>query len=259
METIAGHLYDFPKYYDLIFGSDWKAEYKFLIAVFERFAKRKVKRLFEPGCGTGRLLVKFGKDGYDVAGLDLNEKAVAFCNARFRRHGLKEAAYVGDMADFHLKKPADACFNMINTFRHLPTEAAAKQHFRCIADNLGKGGLYVLGLHLIPDTPQMCVEEKWSATRGSLTVNSRLWSIGIDLKQREERIGMTYDVYTPSKQFRIQDETMFRTYTAAQMQKLFDAAPELELVNTFDFRYDLDWPIEINGNTEDVVYVLRKR
>ena len=30
MDTIAGHLYDFPKYYDLAFGSDWKAEYRFL-------------------------------------------------------------------------------------------------------------------------------------------------------------------------------------------------------------------------------------
>uniref|UniRef100_A0A7C2PAG6 Class I SAM-dependent methyltransferase n=1 Tax=Schlesneria paludicola TaxID=360056 RepID=A0A7C2PAG6_9PLAN len=258
METIAGHLYDFPKYYDLIFGSDWKAEYKLLTAVFERYAGRKVKRLFEPGCGTGRLLVKFGKAGYDVSGLDLNEKAVAFCNARFRRHGLKDAAFVGDMADFHLKKPVDACFNMINTFRHVPTEAAAKSHFRCIADGLAPGGLYVLGLHLTPETPQKCVEEKWSATRGSLTVNSRLWSIGIDLKKREERIGMTYDVYTPSKQFRIQDETLFRTYTAKQMQKLFEAAPDLELVDTYDFRYDLEWPIEINGNTEDVVYILRK-
>ena len=36
METIQGHLYDFPKYYDLIFGSDWKAEYDFLLAAFAR-------------------------------------------------------------------------------------------------------------------------------------------------------------------------------------------------------------------------------
>ena len=84
-------------------------------------------------------------------------------------------------------------------------------------------------------------------------------SIGVDLKKREERIGMTYDVYTPSKQFRIQDETMFRTYTAKQMQKLFDATPDLELVEIFDFRYDLEWPVETNAGTEDVVYILRKK
>jgi SAM-dependent methyltransferase len=259
MDTIAGHLYDFPKYYDLIFGSDWKAEYKFLRACFEQRARRPVQRLFEPGCGTGRLLVKFAEDGYDVSGLDLNPKAVEFCNARFRRKGLAPAAFVGDMANFTLKRKVDACFNMINTFRHLPDEAAALRHFRCIADALNKGGLYLLGLHLTPKTLQRCTEETWAATRGNLSVVSQLWSIDIDLKKRVERIGMTYDVYTPSKQFRIEDETVFRTYTAVQMQKLFDATPQLELCEVYDFRYDLEWPVEITDDTEDVVYVLRKR
>jgi SAM-dependent methyltransferase len=259
MDTIAGHLYDFPKYYDLIFGSDWKAEYKFLRACFEQWARRPVQRLFEPGCGTGRLLVKFAEDGYDVSGLDLNTKAVDFCNARFERKGLQPAAFVGDMSNFRLKRKVDACFNMINTFRHLPNEQAALGHFRCIAECLNRGGIYALGLHLTPQTLQRCTEETWSATRGNLSVVSRLWSIGVDLKKRVERIGMTYDVYTPTKQFRIEDETAFRTYSAAQLQKLIDATPQLELVEKYDFRYDLEWPIEITRDTEDVVYVLRKR
>lgn len=259
METIAGHLYDFPKYYDLIFGSDWKAEYKFLLKVFEQWSRRPVKRIFEPGCGTGRLLVKFAEAGYTVSGLDLNPQAVAFCNARFARKGLSPAAFVGDMADFQLKRPVDACFNMINTFRHLPNEAAALAHFRCIAAALNKGGVYVLGLHLTPQTAQRCTEETWSATRGNLSVVSRLWSIGVDPKKRVERIGMTYDVYTPTRQFRIEDETVFRTYTAAQMQRLFDATPALKLVETYDFRYDSRWPIEIDSATEDVVYILQKQ
>lgn len=258
MDTIAGHLYDFPKYYDLIFGSDWRAEYKFLLACFEQWARRPVQRIFEPGCGTGRLMIKLAQAGYDISGLDLNPKAVAYCNQRLERHGFAATAFVGDMADFKLKRKVDACFNMINTFRHLPTEQAALNHLRCIADGLNKGGLYALGLHLIPQTMQQCTEESWSATKGQLSVVSRLWSIGADLKKREERIGMTYDVYTPLRQFRIQDETIFRTYTAKQMQALFDATPALKLVETYDFRYDIEWPIEITADTEDVVYVLQK-
>ncbi|HTN00873.1 class I SAM-dependent methyltransferase [Planctellipticum variicoloris] len=259
METIAGHLYDFPTYYDLIFGSDWKAEYKFLLACFERFSKRPVKRIFEPACGTGRLLVKLAEAGYEVAGNDLNEKAVAFCNKRFERKGLKPVAVVGDMADFKVKKKYDAAFNMINTFRHLPSEETAEAHLACVAEALAKGGVYLLGLHLTPVTVQQCTEECWSAGRGNLTVNSRLWSIGVDLQKREERIGMTYDVYTPTKQFRIEDETMFRTWTAEQMAHLLLREPRLELIEVYDFRYDIDAPVMINGDTEDVVYVLRKR
>lgn len=259
MDVIAGHLYDFPKYYDLIFGSDWKAEYKFLLECFDLWARRPVKRIFEPGCGTGRLMIKLAQAGYDISGLDLNPKAVDYCNRRLEKYGYKPSAFIGDMADFHLKKKVDACFNMINTFRHLPSEAAALAHFRCIAECLNKGGIYVLGLHLTPQTTQQCTEECWSATKGNLSVNSRLWSIGVDLKKRVERIGMTYDVYTPTQQFRIEDETAFRTYNAKQMQSLFDATPDLKLVEMYDFRYHIDWPIEIDADTEDVVYVLQKQ
>jgi hypothetical protein len=29
-------------------------------------------------------------------------------------------------------------------------------------------------------------------------------------------------------------------------------------VETFDFRHDIDWPIEITGDTEDVIYLLQR-
>ena len=46
MEVTEGHIYDFPKYYDLVYGSDWKAEYDFLLGCFKKYAKKPVKRLF---------------------------------------------------------------------------------------------------------------------------------------------------------------------------------------------------------------------
>ena len=126
VETIAGDLYDYPKYYDLIFASDWAAEFKFLKECFEQYSSKPVKRVFEPACGTGRLLVQFAKGSYEVAGNDLNEKAIEYCNERLVRQGFAPSAFVGDMANFTVKKKFDAAFNLINTFRHLPTEATAE-------------------------------------------------------------------------------------------------------------------------------------
>lgn len=256
--TIAGHLYDYPKYYDLIFASDWAAEFKFLQECFDQYCSKPVKRVFEPACGTGRLLVQFAKGGYEVAGNDLNEKAIEYCNQRLVRQGFAPSAFVGDMANFTVKKKYDAAFNLINTFRHLPTEETAEAHFKCVADALNKGGIYLLGLHLIPKSPQQCTSETWSARRGSLSVTSNLWSIELNLRKRVERIGVTYDVTTPSRKFRIEDETVFRTYTAEQMFDLIASEPRLRLVETFDFRHDINWPIEITADTEDVIYLLKR-
>jgi SAM-dependent methyltransferase len=258
MEIIRANIYDYPKYYDLLFGSDWKAEFDFIQGCFRQYAARPVRRVFEPACGTGRLLIKLAQAGYDVAGVDLNSKAIAYCNARLVRYGYPPTAAVGDMADFRVRRKIDAAFNTINSFRHLSTEGQAESHLRSVARALAAGGIYLLGLHLTPTRGNPCSEESWTSRRGHLGVASRMWSIRVDRRRRRERVGFTFDVHTPTRQFRLEDEFTFRTYTAGQFQRLLSRISELELVETYDFAYDLRQPVRIDGRTEDVVYVLRK-
>ena len=256
-EEVAANLYDHPKYYDLVFGSDWKPEYDFLRACFDKYRPGGVKTVFEPACGTGRLLVKLAKAGYEVAGNDTNAKAVAFCNARFKRHGLPETAAVGDMADFALPEPVDACFNMINSFRHLATQAEAEAHLRCVADALKPGGLYILGLHLTPEDDDWEGEETWHARRGQLSIISDMRTTDFDRAARMETLGMTFDVRTPTRRVLMRDSMRYRTYTRPEMAELLAAAP-FETLETYDFCYEIDDPIAVDAETEDVVYVLRK-
>ena len=258
MEKIQGDLYDFPQYYDLVFGSDWTAELQFLQRCFERFAQVEVQRVFEPACGTGRLLYRLARAEFDVAGLDLNERAVDYCNQRLSRHGFPESAFVGDMTDFRLKRKVDAAFNMINSFRHLQTEKGARAHLECVAAALKRGGIYVLGLHMTPTEAEPTEEESWSARRGNLCVNTRLWTTHRDLKNREEHFEMRYDIYTPTRSRCISDTIVFRTYTVRQLKQLLKSVSDLELVATYDFAYDLAQPLELNSEAEDTVLVLRK-
>jgi Predicted DNA modification methylase len=259
MQQTHASIYDYPKYYDLLFGSDWKAEFDFLLGCFERYAQCDVQRIFEPACGTGRLLIKLAQAGYEVSGNDLNPKAVAFCNGRLARHGFPESVVLGDMSDFRLKRKVHAAFNTINSFRHLDSEKAAASHLKCVADALVKGGLYILGLHLTPTEGDRMDSEDWTARRGHLQVNSMMWTKELDLEKRNEKLGMTVDVYTPSNSFRIVDEMNYRTYTADQFHQLLETCPQLEIAALHDFCYELDEQIEITSQTEDVVFILRKK
>ncbi len=67
LETVVESIYDHPKYYDLVFGADCAAETRFIEQCAQQFAKGKVKKLFEPACGTGRLLYHLAKRGYRVS------------------------------------------------------------------------------------------------------------------------------------------------------------------------------------------------
>tara|TARA_B100000809_G_scaffold195817_1_gene195277 strand:- start:65 stop:940 length:876 start_codon:yes stop_codon:yes gene_type:complete len=258
-EMLEGHLYDYPAYYDLIFGSDCAAELLFFEDCFEKFSGRTVRRLFEPACGTGRLLYRLARSGYTVAGNDLNPHAVAYCNARLERAGLTPSATVGDMSSFRVRKKVDAAFNTINSVRHLGSETAARRHLRCVADALARGGLYLLGLHLTPTRGPRDMGETWTARRGHLAIVSNLQSISIDRRRRVERFEMTFDIYTPTRHRRIVEILRYRTYTVRQIRKLVAAVPQLEWIESFDFAYDISRPIRVDSETEDIVLVLRKR
>ncbi|MCU0960192.1 MAG: class I SAM-dependent methyltransferase [Pirellulaceae bacterium] len=259
METVRGSMYDFPAYYDLVYGSDWQAEYHFLCGSFQRYADGPVRRVFEPACGTGRLLFRLGRAGYDVSGLDLNPRAVEYCRRRFVRHGVRGRVWTGDMADFELPRPVDAAFNMINSFRHLQDAAGARRHLERMARAVRRGGVYVLGLHLTPTQGVPTSEESWEARRGHLVVRTRLWVKRRDLRRRLETCGVTYDVVTPSRHLRLTDEVSFRTYTWAQLRRLLREVSAWELAATHDFSYDLSVAVPVTSTSEDLILVLRKK
>lgn len=258
-ETLPGSIYDYPKYYDLIFGSDWKAEYDFLLEVFATYVDGHVMSVFEPACGTGRLLFRLGRANVAVSGLDLNDKAIDFCNDRLERYNLPRTAFVGDMTAFKLPRKVDAAFNMINSFRHLTTAQQATNHIRCMGQAIRKGGVYILALHLTPTATEPIDDEAWSCRRGHLQVNSRLWTLGRDMKKRRETFGMTYDIYTPSGQWQLYNEIAFRTYTAPQFRKLIQDEGSFTIHAVHDFSYDTEQDVELDAYAEDVVFILKRR
>ncbi|MGC6444392.1 MAG: class I SAM-dependent methyltransferase [Rubripirellula sp.] len=257
LEIREESIYDHPKYYDLVFGADCAAEIRFILGCGNLFLDRAPKRFFEPACGTGRLIHALAKRGYEVAGLDLNEKAIDFCNARLTRQGFNPSTFVADMSDFKTKKTYDIGFNTINSFRHLSSETAARKHLQCMGRSIRKGGLYLLGVHLTPSEVPPSETESWSARRGHLAINTHMWTKHRDPKRRVERFGIQFDVHRPTGSFRILDELVLRSYTVSQMNRLIRSSGCWETIETFSFAYDLDDPIEVDGTCEDVVYVLR--
>lgn len=259
-ETVVSEsIYDHPKYYDLVFGADCAAELQFILGCAQRYCIGESQRMFEPACGTGRLLVPLAKRGCSVAGIDLNPKAIRFCNQRLQRHGLPESTWVADMADFRTPERYDLAFNTINSFRHLSSQRQALDHLACLADCVRPGGLYLLGIHLTPTEAAPSETESWSARRGNLAVNTHMWTIQRDRRRRVERFGIRFDIRTPKRWWRIEDELVLRSYTARQMADLLRHSGDWECLETFDFGYDLDAPVEVDPTCEDVLYVLRRR
>ena len=248
-------MYQDPKLYDTLMAPGTAREAKFLDDCFTEHAIGPVKRTLEPACGSGRLLAALGKKGYEPHGFDLAPEQVEYCNARLARLELPGDAWVDDMQKFTPRGKYCAIYNTVNSFRHLLTERGARAHLRAAADCLREGGLFVVGLHLMPNTPSRVSSETWTSGRGKLRVRCRISSAQI-----EDRVE-TCDVKVTrpsSSEPPLHSTIQLRTYSAGEILKTFASEPRLSTVALYSFTYKKRRGIELEPWHEDSIFVLRK-
>ena len=251
--------YDYPQYWDLAFRDETRLEAEFLQAAARKYCRFSVQRMLEPGCGGGRLVVEMAARGYQLVGFDLNPKMVSYVKRRLRRRHLSAEVFQADMTEFCIDPKVDVAFCTFNTFRHLTSERAAVGFLESLVNSLRRGGICVLGFHLLPpDADESCVE-RWSARHGRTVVNMTLRVLECDRQQRLERIRFSMRVNAGSKRLRLQSDYEYRLYTADQVCQLLAKVPAFELCDVFDFWYEIDHPLQLNDELGDAVFVLRKQ
>ncbi len=250
--------YDLARYWDLSFRDETKREVDFIESAAARFATGSVRRVLELGSGGGRLVVELAARGYEPIGLDINEHALRYLRGRLARRGLHAQVLHADMATFQLDAPADMALCTFDTFRYLCSERAARSCLRSVAAALRPGGLFILGLHLLPPEAELRCVERWSGRHGRTTVTVTLRVMETDLRCRLERVRFCMLVRNGSGQRRARFELPLRTYSARQFKRLLAAVPQLQLCVVYDFWYEIDEPIALSDEAADIVAVLRR-
>ncbi len=155
---------------------------------------------------------------------------------------------VGDMTDFSFPEKFDAAINPLNTFRHLTTEAQAVKHLKLVAQHLRPGGIYILGLHLLPPDADLEGTERWTVKQGKTKATFSLSVIDSSRRTRIENLKITMNIHRPSGKIRLVDEFPLRMYSASQIKSLFAKVPEFKLHSTYDFWYEIDEPQTLNND-----------
>jgi SAM-dependent methyltransferase len=255
---LVANCYGYPQYYDIAFQAYTQREADFIDAACRKYCPFVARRLVEPACGTGRLITGLATRGYQMIGFDLSEPALRYLRRRLARRLLHAETFRAEMSNFRLARPVDAAYCTFNTFRHLLTEQAARGHLKCIADSLRPGGIYILGLHLLPLDGKEENVWHWTEQRRETKVTITLRPLRIHLRSRTENLRVCMLVRRGSKELSLCYEFQFRTYTARQFRRLLDSVSSLELCDVYDFRYDIREPIALNDEMAYQVLVLRR-
>jgi len=252
--------YNLPTYYDVSFSHEMREELAFLQVIFNDYIKEPFPRLLEPACGTGRLIIPLTRSGFDCTGFDLNENALSYLKDKLNRNQLKANIFHGDMADFDVKgKKYDAAYCTVDTFRHLLSEKQAVQHLLNISKSLKKKGIYILGMHLIPEQGVSDKITRWTAKRGCLIVKTSMEMLAMDKKKRTETLKVILNSKTKNNNEIYESIYKLRTYTLKQFLKLLSTTNVFEVINSYDHFYDLFNPIMLNARSDYGVFVLRKK
>jgi SAM-dependent methyltransferase len=250
---------EWPQYYDISVQSYTQQEADFVEAVCRKYCPYRARRLLEPACGTGRLIVELAARGYEMIGFDHSNRGMNYLRHRLKRCRLSAKTFEAQMEDFRMKEQVDAGYCTISTFRHLLTEREARRHLNCIARALRPGGVYILGLHLLPSFIDKTGLIRWTEQRGQTKVSATLRVLNIDTRRRTEDFRVDFRVRTAAKQLRLRYEFQYRTYTAKQFRQLLRSVQLLQLCGIYDFRYNLEETAALNDELGYGLFVLRRR
>jgi SAM-dependent methyltransferase len=137
--------------------------------------RRGPLRVLEPACGTGRHLIALARMGHRGLGVDLSASMVRFARAEAKRAGVSAHAtfMCADMSRLKLEAGSvDVAFCLINSIRHLLSEAAMVRHLRCVRRGLRAGGVYLVGIETIVEEAAglFASEDVWTGSKHGVRV-----------------------------------------------------------------------------------------
>jgi SAM-dependent methyltransferase len=101
-------------------------------------------RILDLGCGAGRYAVELAHRGYDVVGLDINERYVALAHQLAASEGVRAAFLTGDMREIPFKSHFHAIINVGTSFGFFDSESENHQVVAAVAEALKPGGVFLL-------------------------------------------------------------------------------------------------------------------
>jgi len=260
---MAGSFYSDPSGYDILHAPGTAAEVDGLQRLEKRFAPTGRRGAWlEPACGTARYLRVAAQRGRRVLGFDASEGMIEYARARLERLGpqvsRRATLLVADMETFdtavaspframgvsrgaradgnsgtrNIGRKPDAtpritfAFNLINTFRHLESDAAALAHLRAVRGVLARGGVYALGVSLSGYGNEFPSEDVWEARRGKVHVRQvAQYTPPASRRQRFEQVHNVVVIQRPNRDDEVQTSSYrLRTYNRAQFEALIERA-----------------------------------
>lgn len=101
-------------------------------------------RILDLCCGPGRYAVELGRRGYEVVGLDINERYIALARQLAEREGVQATFLTGDMREIPFESHFDAIINVGTSFGFFDGEGEDRRVITAVTKSLKSKGVFLL-------------------------------------------------------------------------------------------------------------------
>jgi SAM-dependent methyltransferase len=131
------------KIWDPSGGDEPQADYPYI----KKLLEQNTGAALDVGCGTGRLMLRYLKEGFEVEGIDTSADMLMLCREKAAAQGLAQPTlYEGYMQNLDLPRKYQVIYVPCGTFCLVTDRAQAFDTLRRFYDHLNPGGLLVFNL-----------------------------------------------------------------------------------------------------------------
>ncbi len=174
-------------------------------AFYRQIIQRNRGKALELGCGAGRLLLAYLKEGLDVEGVDISSDMLAVCRKAAEADGLHPVLYEQQMQCLNLPHRFNTIYISCGSFVCVMDRAAALQTLQRCHVHLNPGGELAFNLdpanrYYFQDEPDQVFPKEWRRLadkqlpdgRRLLVYHRKVWEDAVEqLKMQERR----YELY----------------------------------------------------------------
>jgi ubiquinone/menaquinone biosynthesis C-methylase UbiE len=203
----------------------------------EDFYRQAISESGEPaleiGCGTGRLLLRYVEDGFDVEGVDPSAAMLGICRRKAGEKGLEPSLHRQTMESLELPRKFRTIYIPVSSFMLVTDKHDVERALDRFLQHLEPGGKVLIPLHDplksdygIGPAP----EDEWrlrrEGTRPSDGATVRCWErVTYDLANQIRSSVLRYEIVRSGEAAETDERsTALRWYTQEQFRELLDKA-----------------------------------
>jgi SAM-dependent methyltransferase len=245
----------YSKYYNLLYkDKNYAEEYQYIRALAEKYKNRnELKNVLDIGCGTGRHLSYFKKDGFHVSGVDFSPGMI---EAAKKKLSQEENLLCCKASEFRFDIKFDLIISLFHVMNYQTETPELEKIFRNVSDHLAGGGLFIFdfwyGPAVLSDPPAVRIkrleDEEVSITRIAEP----------EMNYNKNIVGVNFEVLIEDKKNRhiekINETHNMRYFFLPEIEFLAESSG-LNVIDTFEW---MNFN-ELSSNTWYGVTILRKK